>query len=115
MAATVRKEGIFVLSSYYEGIPNSLIEAMSVGIPCVATNCTPGGPRFLTKNGERGILIPIKDVNAMTTSLLTMIEDKELANHYGEKGLEVIEDLQESKISRMWENAFHYIINKQLS
>ena len=41
--------------------------------------------------------------------------DKELANHYGEKGLEVIEDLQESKISRMWENAFHYIINKQLS
>ena len=68
-----------------------------------------------TKNGERGILIPIKDVNAMTTSLLTMIEDKELANHYGEKGLEVIEDLQESKISRMWENAFHYIINKQLS
>ncbi|WP_288777045.1 glycosyltransferase [uncultured Bacteroides sp.] len=115
VAATVRKEGIFVLSSYYEGIPNSLIEAMSVGIPCVATNCTPGGPRFLTKNGERGILIPIKDVNAMTTSLLTMIEDKELANHYGEKGLEVIEDLQESKISRMWENAFHYIINKQLS
>lgn len=111
VSQAVLKEGIFVLSSLYEGIPNSLIEAMSVGIPCIATDCTPGGPRFLTNNGNRGILIPVKDCNAMTNALLTMIENPDIANEYGKKALEVIPLLQENKIKQMWTDAFHIIIN----
>lgn len=106
----IRKDGIFVLSSLSEGIPNSLIEAMSVGIPCISTNCTPGGPNFLMKNGERGILVPVMNVEAMTESICKLIADKQLADYYGVKAKEVVKELEESRISKMWENAFKEII-----
>ncbi len=58
----IEKDGIFVLPSRYEGIPNVLIEALLVGIPTVSSDCTPGGPRFLTRNGEIGTLYPTGNV-----------------------------------------------------
>lgn len=107
----IYKDGVFVLSSLSEGIPNSLIEAMSVGIPCISTNCTPGGPDFLMKGGERGVLIPVNDVDSMANSICKVIGDKQLADYYGTKALEIIKELDESRIGIMWKSAFKEIIN----
>lgn len=109
---SIYKDGLFVLSSLSEGIPNSLIEAMSVGIPCIATNCTPGGPDFLMKSGERGVLVPVNDVDSMANSICKLIGDKQLADYYGTKALDVIKELDESRISLMWKSAFKDIQNK---
>lgn len=110
VSQSIRKEGIFVLSSSNEGIPNSLIEAMSVGIPCISTNCPPGGPDFLTKNGKRALLIPINNEKALVESLLIYIKDQTIANSFGKKALEVISELREDKISDMWKKAFDVIL-----
>lgn len=104
--ATVADEGIYVLSSRFEGIPNSLIEAMSTGIPTVSTDCSPGGPDFLTNHGERGLLVKVDDVDGLSESLLYLIEHPLEAKTFGEKGKEVIEMLKESVIRQKWEDAF---------
>lgn len=111
VAKTIREDGIFVLSSRYEGIPNSLIEALSVGIPCVSTDCTPGGPRFLTKDGKNGLLVPVDDVDAMATAINAIIEDKELARRLSENGPTIIDELSDETISKKWLDAFETILN----
>lgn len=110
VAKAVREEGIFVLPSLYEGIPNSLIEALSVGIPCVSTNCTPGGPEFLTKGGTTGVLVPVNNVEAMSNAILSIIESPELAAKLSQKGPSILEELTDEKISRQWISAFRQIV-----
>lgn len=109
---TICKDGIFVLSSRFEGIPNVLIEALSVGIPTISTNCTPGGPAFLTKNGDRGTLIPVGDVSAMTEAITNLIENHRLYESYEEKGPKIINELLPERIGKMWIQSFFDIYKK---
>ena len=53
--------GMFLITSDYEGISNSLLEAMAVGLPCVSTDHTPGGARLLIQDHENGLLAPVGD------------------------------------------------------
>lgn len=111
VASYIREDGIFVLSSDYEGIPNSLIEAMSVGLPCVATDCTPGGPDFLTDSGKRGLLVPIRDVDKMAAAINRIIEETNLARTLSEKAAEIVKVLDVEVINKMWIDAFQQMIN----
>lgn len=112
VAKAIQHDGIFVLSSLYEGIPNSLIEALSVGIPCVSTDCTPGGPRYLTKNGTTGIIVPVNDVCAMANAILRIIESPDLARELEQSGPSILAELDRTKIEKMWIDAFEQIINE---
>lgn len=68
----------YVLSSLYEGMPNALMEALAIGLPCVATDC-PNGPAELIINGENGILVPNNNMDALANGILRMIEDREFS------------------------------------
>jgi glycosyltransferase involved in cell wall biosynthesis len=59
---------IFVLSSYVEGLPNVLVEAMMCGCTPVSTDC-PTGPREVLQNGKYGYLVPVGDSSAMSASI----------------------------------------------
>lgn len=113
VAARIREDGIFVLSSDYEGIPNSLIEAMSVGLPCVATDCTPGGASFLTNKGERGLLISIHDVDEMANAINRLIMEPDLAIQLSSRASNIIQELDISVINKMWVEAFTQMVEKQ--
>lgn len=112
-AQKIREDGIFVLSSLFEGIPNSLIEAMSVGIPCVATDCTPGGPAFLFHNETRGILVPVKDPQTMADAIIRYIEHPELARTNGEYAINIVSQLKEDLVRLKWKDAFKTIISHE--
>ena len=68
---------IFVTASQAEGSPNSLIEAVCLGIPSIATDC-PTGPKEILNNGDQGILIPMNSVKHMVDAIRLLIEDEDL-------------------------------------
>lgn len=72
------KSKIFVLTSDFEGMPNSLMEAMASGLAVISTDCPCGGPKVLINNYSNGILIPVGDIDLLSTSLLKIINDETL-------------------------------------
>jgi glycosyltransferase involved in cell wall biosynthesis len=67
------RSDVFVLSSYAEGLPNVLVEAMMCGCTPVATDC-PTGPRELLQGGRLGYLVPMRDPNAMAAAIENALE-----------------------------------------
>ena len=85
----VSEASLFVLSSDYEGIPNVLMEAMAMGVPCISTDCPCGGPALLTGNGERGLLVPAGDTAAMSGAIRRVLSDVQLQNVLSNAGREI--------------------------
>ena len=78
---------LYILSSDFEGMPNSLMEAMAAGVPCISTDC-PTGPSDLIVDGESGLLVPVNDSIAMENAIRKMFElDME---DIGQKGREFV-------------------------
>jgi len=80
-AETLCKSHIFVLPSNFEGMPNALMEAMAVGLPCISTDCQTG-PGDLIQNG-RGILVPVGDRQAMIGAIKQMMDHPDMAMQMG--------------------------------
>ncbi len=58
----------YLLTSDFEGMPNALMEAMAVGLPCIATDCDTG-PEDLIVHGESGYLVPVGDAKALALQM----------------------------------------------
>lgn len=102
---------VFVLTSDYEGIPNALIEAMSIGVPSVSTNCSPGGAALLIENGENAFLVDKADENAIAQKLIEIIENETISDKFTANAPKICEVFSEDKISSEWEKYFLEIIN----
>jgi glycosyltransferase involved in cell wall biosynthesis len=76
---------LFVLSSLWEGFPNVLLEAMSAGLPAVAT--TVGGTPELVLDGETGLLVPPADAEKLAHAILSLLQNPEQRKKMGEAGL----------------------------
>ena len=73
----IKDSDIFVLSSDFEGMPNSLIEAMAMGFLVISTDCPSGGPSELITNGVNGLLVKTDDVKSLSNAILTLINNEE--------------------------------------
>jgi len=72
---------VFVLPSYREGIPRTLIEAALMGKPIVTTNAI--GCKEVVDHGRNGFLIPKKDSNALAEAIEILIKNKKLREKFG--------------------------------
>lgn len=102
VAKRILQSGIFVLSSDVEGMPNALLEAMALGIPCISTDCPCGGPRALIRDGENGLLVPVGDEAAMEQAMRRLLADEAFAARLGAQAALVQETLSPEKVNRMW-------------
>ena len=97
----MKKARIFVLSSFYEGFPNVLCEAMHAGLPCISTKCE-CGPSELITDGENGFLVDIGDIATMSEKMSLLIDDEELRNRLGRAAEKSTERLEYKTISSKW-------------
>lgn len=80
----LRDSAMFVLPSYYESCPFSLIEAMGLSVPCVATSIP--AIRDMVVDGESGLLVPPGDPTALARSIGTLLGDPDLRARIGGTG-----------------------------
>lgn len=84
VAEVLSQASIVCLPSYREGLPKSLLEAAACGIPIVATNTT--GCRDVVVDGENGILVPVRNVDALAAALKKLLQDANLRQLMGARG-----------------------------
>ena len=84
----------------FEGMPNALIEAMCLGLPCISTKVS--GATDLISNGENGILVSIGSEEEMKNAIETIIENEALAKKISQKASRIYNELTVEKISGQW-------------
>ena len=101
--SAIRTARLFVLSSDYEGMPNALMEAMALGLPCVATDCRPGGARTLIEDGINGYVVPRMNVNALADKMRYVLLHPDMANTISYGGRKIANTHTEKKTFDKWE------------
>ena len=100
-----RNADIYVMASFAEGIPVVLMEAMAMGIPCVATYVA--GIPELIEHGSTGLLVPASDAAALADALGRLIRDPQLVGRLGTAGrLKVLEDFELERNTRALAGVF---------
>lgn len=108
--SALSKADVFVLASNFEGMPNSLMEAMAMGIPCVATDSPCGGSRMLIGKSQRGILVPVNDKNAFAHAIVTLLKQKDLKNQLGNEAKEFATRFSLKNVAKEWESYIFQLI-----
>lgn len=81
---------VFVLPSHYEGLPTTLLEAMSCGLPVVATAVS--GNLDVLDSNNNGILVPIKSPDKMAEAVSSLLDDESLRTKFGIAARKTIEE-----------------------
>jgi glycosyltransferase involved in cell wall biosynthesis len=100
-AAALARSEIFVLSSRIEGFPNVLIEAMALGRPVVAFDCT-FGPAEIVRDGVDGLLVPVGDVDALAAAIVRLLGEPDTRAALGRRAVEVRERFALPAILDRW-------------
>lgn len=98
----VRDCAMFVSSSDFEGLSNSMLEAMAIGLPCVCTDCLGGGASEMITDGENGLLVPMNNVAALADAMRKIADDEQLSNKFSVNAAKVRETHKVENIAAQW-------------
>ena len=88
----------FVMPSYREGFPNTVLEAGALGLPSIVTNIN--GSREIIKEGENGLIVPPRDANSLFHAMQTILKETTDRNRMANNARQMIEDRFEQKYVR---------------
>jgi glycosyltransferase involved in cell wall biosynthesis len=100
---------LFVLSSLTEGMPNVIGEAMALGLPVVATDCSPGVREYLD-DGRAGLLVPPGDPRALAQGIEQLLSDEPLRRELARRGRERIVQFDLSATVRAYESLLEHLL-----
>ena len=92
---TLANSSVFVLPSYREGTPRSVLEAMAIGRPIITTDAP--GCRETVENGVNGILIPIKDSESLASAMIMLINNSSMISSMAKESLRIVAEKYDVK------------------
>lgn len=98
----IRDYSMFVSSSDFEGMSNSMLEALALGLPCVCTDCPAGGARAVIKDGENGLLVPVNEPFSLAEAMKRIVSEKGLSEKLSENAVKIREEQSLEKIIAKW-------------
>ena len=98
----IKDASCFVLPSDYEGLSNSLIEALAIGIPTISTDHPIGGAKMFIENKKNGILIPVGNEDALVDAMNFIIDNPEKAQMFSQNSQSIREKLAVDAIVQEW-------------
>ena len=102
MADWYSRADVFVLSSHFEGFPNTLLEAMGHGVACVAYDC-PAGPADLIEDGHSGRLVaPNAGVAGLAEAMQQLIADAPYRETLAANAATAAERFAEHRVVALW-------------
>lgn len=112
VADQIYKTRVFVLSSNTEGVPNTLIEAMILGMTVIATDCPCGGPADLIMDKINGILVPVGNVEKMKENLRMLLNNLHFADELGKNAAKTADIYMPEKVYYEWEKFLSSLCRK---
>lgn len=99
----IKDASVFVSSSDFEGMSNSMLEAMAIGLPVVCTDCPIGGARMVIENDFNGILTPVGNDIKFADAIIDVLSNPEKADMLGKNARLLYEKLKVETIAQEWE------------
>lgn len=96
---------LYVMSSRFEGFPNTLLEALAYGVPVVSFDCDTG-PRDIIRHEVDGLLVPAGEVAGLTAALDRLMGDAALRRQFSARAIEARERFAMARIAGLWEALF---------
>ena len=103
--AEMKKSAFYVMTSYSEGLPFVVIEAMAQGVPAIAYDVRVG-PRAIIEDGKSGFLIPEDDEAAFAEKAVMLAKNPEMRAQMSQWALQRANDFTEEAIMEKWETLF---------
>ena len=98
----IRDAAMFVSSSDFEGISNSMLESMAIGLPVICTDCPAGGARMMIEHKKNGLLVPVGDADALYHGMKYIIENPDHAAKMSAEAVKIRQRLAEDVICQQW-------------
>jgi glycosyltransferase involved in cell wall biosynthesis len=112
MANLYTRAQLYVMSSRFEGFPNTLAEAMAHGLAAVSFDCDTG-PGDIIRDGIDGFLVPKEDVPALAASMDRLMADANLRARFGVAAQEIRDRYSLKRVAQVWETLFDKLLEQR--
>ncbi len=98
----MQKSFCFVLVSDYEGLSNSMLEALTIGMPCICTDCPPGGAKMFITDNKNGFLINVRDQDKLVEKMEYLVNNNDKLDIISNHARAIQSQVKIEKVCQQW-------------